>query len=104
MENAVAYDLEHREAIDDLTDYSYEALAEGYFGVRTESSYMEMRLESLRSLLEKDNLTNGDKEKISMLLNDFEQIPEIVSPLLKGEFLQLKVKYSDKLHSFVNMP
>lgn len=104
MENAVAYDLEHREAIDDLTEYSYEALAEGYFGVRTDSSYMEMRLESLRSLLEKDNLTNGDKEKISMLLNDFEQIPEIVSPLLKGEFLQLKVKYSDKLHSFVNMP
>ena len=104
MPNAVAYDLEHREAIDDLTEYSYEALAEGYFGVRTDSSYMEMRLESLRSLLEKDNLTNGDKEKISMLLNDFEQIPEIVSPLLKGEFLQLKVEYSDKLHSFVNMP
>lgn len=101
MPNAVAYDLEHREAIDDLTDYSYEALAEGYFGVRTESSYMEMRLESLRSLLEKDNLTNSDKEKISKLVNDFEQIPEIVSPLLKGEFLQLKVKYSDKLHSFV---
>ena len=101
MENAVAYDLEHREAIDDLTDYSYEALAEGYFGVRTESSYMEMRLESLRSLLEKENLTNSDKEKISKLVNDFEQIPEIASPLLKGEFLQLKVKYSDKLHSFV---
>lgn len=100
--NAVAYDLEHREAIDDLTDYSYEALAEGYFGVRTDSSYMEMRLESLRSLLEKENPTNGDKDKISKLINDFEQIPEIVSPLLKGEFLQLKVKYSDKLHSFVN--
>lgn len=57
MENAVAYDLEHRSPIEDLTEYSYESLAEGYFGVRTDSSYMEMRLESLKQLLEKDHLT-----------------------------------------------
>lgn len=101
MPNAVAYDLEHREAIEDLTEYSYEALAEGYFGVRTASSYMEMRLETLRTLLEKENPTKGDKEKILKLVNDFDKIPEIVSPLLKGDFLRLKVKYSDKLNAFV---
>lgn len=30
LRDAIAYDLENREQISDLTDYSYEALAEGY--------------------------------------------------------------------------
>lgn len=42
LDNAVAFDLEHRETINELTQYSYEALAEGYFGVSSESSYMQM--------------------------------------------------------------
>ena len=29
MPNAVAYDLEHQEVLDNLTEYSYESLAEG---------------------------------------------------------------------------
>ncbi len=99
MPNAVAYDLEHREEISDLTEYSYEALAEGYFGVKTESSYMEMRLNSLRALLEKDKLTNGEVEQLQNLITDFEQIPEAISPTLVGEFLKLKVEYSEKINA-----
>ena len=53
MPNAVAYDLEHREILDDLTGYSYESLAEGYFGVKTPSSYSEMQLNRLKQLLSK---------------------------------------------------
>lgn len=99
MPNAVAYDLEHREEINDLTEYSYEALAEGYFGVKTESSYMEMRLNSLRALLEKDGLTNGEIEQLQTLIADFGQIPEVVSPTLVGEFMRLKVEHSDKINA-----
>lgn len=99
MPNAVAYDLEHREEISDLTEYSYEALAEGYFGVNTESSYMEMRLNSLRELLEKEKMTNGEKEQLLALITDFEQIPEAVSPTLVGEFLRLKVEFSNKINA-----
>ena len=51
LENAVAFDLEHREPIEDLTDYSYEALAEGYFGVRTDSSEIQMRLQRLEEFV-----------------------------------------------------
>lgn len=102
MPNAIAYDLEHREIIDELTEYSYEALAEGYFGVRTDSSYMEMRLESLRKLLSKDDLTNGDKEQLSALITDFEQIPEAVSPTIVGEFMRLRVEYSNKINALKN--
>ncbi len=99
MPDAVAYDLEHREPINDLTEYSYEALTEGYFGVKTESSYMEMKLNSLRELLEHENPTNGDSEQLLALIQDFEQIPEAVSPVLIGEFRQLKVRYSDKINT-----
>lgn len=97
MKNAVAYDLEHRDIIDDLTEYSYEALAEGYFGVKTESSYMEMRLQTFRSLLQKDELSNIEKNELTNLLADFEKVPEAASPLVVGEFMRLKVEYSNKI-------
>mgnify|MGYP001541053481 FL=1 len=99
MENAVAYDLEHRSPIEDLTEYSYESLAEVYFGVRTDSSYMEMRLESLKQLLEKDHLNEVEQEEARNIIKDFENIPEAVSPLLVGEYMNLKIKYSETFNS-----
>lgn len=99
MPNAVAYDLEHREVLDDLTEYSYESLAEGYFGVRTQSSYAEMQLETLRNLFEKETWTDADKVEIRQLKSDFENIPETVSPLVVGEFRQMMIQYADKLKS-----
>jgi predicted ATPase len=99
MPNAVAYDLEHREVLDDLTEYSYESLAEGYFGVRTQSSYAEMQLETLRNLLEKEEWTDSDKVEIRQLKSDFEKIPETVSPLVVGGFRQMMIQYADKLKS-----
>lgn len=99
VNNAVAYDLERKEIINDLTDYSYEALAEGYFGVRTDSSYIQMRLATLRNLLQKNDITVNDKEQLSALISDFSKIPEAVAPLVVGEFLQLKVQYSEKINA-----
>ncbi len=99
MSNAIAYDLEHRVIIDELTEYSYESLAEGYFGVKTDSSYMEMRLNSLKALLKKESLTNGEEEQLLSLIADFDKIPEAVSPTIVGEFMRLKVEYSDKIKS-----
>ena len=99
MNNAVAYDLEHKTIIDDLTEYSYEALAEGYFGVQTESSYMEMRLQTFKALLEKKDMSNEDKEQLLNLISDFEKIPEAVSPLVVGEFMRLKIEYSNKINA-----
>lgn len=37
VDNAVVYDLKNQVTVTDLTDYSYEIIAEGYFGVKTES-------------------------------------------------------------------
>lgn len=101
MNNAVAYDLENREILDDLTDYSYEALAEGYFGVRTPSSYSVMQLDRLKQLLSKGNLTDADIVEIKHLKSDFEKIPEMLSPQLIGEYQQVIMANSDKLQQLL---
>ena len=97
LSNAVAFDLEHQGIIEDLTEYSYESLAEGYFGVKTDSSYIEMQLNRLKELLEKENLSSSEKSELKHLNSDFEKVPEIVSPVIKGSYLQLKNQYFQKI-------
>lgn len=97
MPDAVAYDLEHQEPIDDLTNYSYESLAEGYFGVSTESSTVEMRLRRLQELLSNKVLTDSDKNEIRLLMVELDKISEAVSPDLVGEYLQIKINNVDKI-------
>lgn len=97
MDNAVAFDLEQRKPIDDLTDYTYSSLAEGYFGVRLESNNVRMRLDELSKLLSKDVLTSSEQMDVKLLIEDFEKIPEALSPSVVGEFLQIKLKYADRI-------
>lgn len=99
LENAIAFDLENREVIDELTDYSYEALAEGYFGVKIESSYIEAKIRRFKELLEKETLGDSEKIEIKNIYSEFDSLPEMISPLAKGEFLNLKIVHSVKISS-----
>ena len=101
MENAVAFDLEHQEAIEDLTDYSYSSLAEGYFGVRTESNTVRMRLNELATLLSKEELSSSEQLDVKLLVDELEKIPEPALPSVVGEYLQLKLKYVDRIKSIL---
>ena len=97
MDNAIAYDLEHQEVLEDLTDYSYEALAEGYFGVKSPSSYAEMQLRKFKRLLEKERLSDADKVRIKQYKEDFDKIPEAISPQLVGGYRKILIAYSDRI-------
>ena len=99
LSNAVAFDLEHQEIIEDLTEYSYESLAEGYFGVKTDSSYIKMQLNRLEELLKKETLSSSEKSELKHLNNDFDKIPEVVSPKIKGRYLQLKNQHFAKINA-----
>lgn len=94
LDNAVAFDLENREVINELTQYSYEALAEGYFGVSSMSSYMQMQLDKLEDILKKDVLSDLDMSELKYLMNDLEKVPESVSPNLVGAFTDIKNRYA----------
>lgn len=99
IHDATVYDLEHQEVLTDLSDYSYEALAEGYFDVSTRSSYLEQQLGHLRTILEKNEPDIKDRFEAGQLIQDFEKIPEAVSPRIIGEYEQLKVQYHSKIES-----
>ena len=99
LSNAVAFDLEHQEIIEDLTEYSYESLAEGYFGVKTASSYMGMQLDRLEELLKKEMLSLSEKTELKDLICDFDKIPEVVSPKIIGRYLQLKNLHFAKINA-----
>ncbi|WP_315029901.1 AAA family ATPase [Capnocytophaga leadbetteri] len=99
LSNAVAFDLEQQEIIEDLTEYSYESLAEGYFGVKTASSYMGMQLGRLEELLKKEVLSLSEKSELKDLICDFDKIPEVVSPKIIGRYLQLKNQHFAKINA-----
>ena len=99
LSNAVAFDLEHQEIIEDLTEYSYESLVEGYFGVKTASSYMGMQLGRLEELLKKETLSLSEKTELKDLICDFDKIPEVVSPKIIGRYLQLKNQHFAKIQA-----
>ena len=99
LSNAVAFDLEHQEIIEDLTEYSYESLAEGYFGVEAASSYMGMQLGRLEELLKREVLSLSEKSELKDLICDFDKIPEVVSPKIIGRYLQLKNQHFAKINA-----
>lgn len=97
LPNATAYDLEHQEPITNLTEYSYQALTEGYFGVSTDSDYARQRYEELDRLLRKNDLSDTERLTARQLLKDYKKIPEATSPELVGAYRQLEIQYYDKI-------
>jgi len=91
LTNAIAYDLEKREKLEDLTEYSYETLAEGYFGVKSESSYLQIRFDKFKELAVKGTLTVGERAELNDLVKEFNDISEVVSPQIKAEYLNIKL-------------
>lgn len=87
--NTTAFDLEHQQPINDLTEYSAQALTEGYFRVSDESNYAKERLYQLQSLLEKDNLDAEEKTTAKNLLKEFKEIPEAVAPDIRSQFNEI---------------
>ena len=98
--NAVAYDLEHRKPIEDLSNYSYESLTEGYFRVSTESSSVEMRINRLKDLFEQKERSDSDKNEIRLLMTELDKVSEAVSPDLIGEYISLKLNHINIIKEF----
>jgi predicted ATP-binding protein involved in virulence len=96
LKDATVFDLKTKKSITDLTDYSYEALAEGYFGVKTESSNAEIRLHRLKDLIHSEPLSASDRMEMNELMNDFEKAPEFAAPHIKAAYNMLKLELAKK--------
>ncbi len=92
LSNAVAFDLEKKQRLEDLTDYSYEALAEGYFRVTSDSSYLQTKLNRFGELAVKANRDTAETFEFEKLDNEFNTLDETIAPLnVKSEYLQIKL-------------
>lgn len=98
LPDAVAYDLEHQEELTELTDYSFEALSEGYFGVKSQSSYIRSELAHLKGLILKEiPLTEAEKLEVKKILENFDGISESVLPALKGEYNSFYIENATRI-------
>ncbi|MFV0268193.1 MAG: hypothetical protein ACK5HT_13790 [Draconibacterium sp.] len=90
LNDAVAFDLEKKERIEDLTQYSYEALAEGYFDVSLESGFLQGKLARYKELLEIENPDKAEEKELLQLERQFDSLNEATAPVnVIGEYLQL---------------
>lgn len=97
IRNAEAVDLENPgNTISNLTDYSYEALAEGYFGTVSSSSDIQDRLRELERYVDADQLSDRDARRMKSLIADFESIPEMLAPTVVGRFNEIMIRYHSK--------
>lgn len=101
LSDATAFDMEHRQTIANLSDYSYQALTEGYFGVSSDSNYAKARLEQLHGLIEKEQLTYEEKETVRQIIDDFRKMSEVASPALIGQFNKLLIDHSENIKSII---
>lgn len=91
LSDAVAYDLEKQQRLEDLTEYSYEALAEGYFNVTTDSNYLQTKLSRFRELARKTERDIAESMELEKLDKEFASLQGVVVPQkVRGEYLQIK--------------
>lgn len=92
IKNAVAYDLEKKQRLEDLTEYSYEALAEGYFKVKTESNFLQAKLDRFKELAEKTEKDTAEKAEYESLDKEFRELDETLAPQhVIGSYRQIKL-------------
>ena len=96
VSNVTVYDLKSRERIEDLTEYSYESLAEGVFGVNMESGELRRRLDRMEVLVKQEHLSDVEREELRRTAKDFETIPTALAPAQKVRFEMLSVMLSEK--------
>lgn len=92
IENAVAFDLEKKERLEDLTEYSYEALAEGYFKVKTESNFLQAKLDRFKELAENPIRDTAENAEFEELDKEFQTLDESLAPQnVIGSYRQIKL-------------
>lgn len=97
LDTATAFDMEHKESVDDLTSYSYEALAEGYFGVKGVSGYIRTMMDEMERLLRKEQLTHGEKSDLRSMMKEFDKLSEAAMPIVVGRYRQMRLENADKI-------
>jgi hypothetical protein len=74
LKNAVVFDLEKKECLENPGSYSYEAIVEGYLDVGQYSNEMRSTFKRYRELYNKE-LTAKESEEFDTLISELENVP-----------------------------
>lgn len=92
IENSVIYDLENHKQVEDLSNYSYEAVIETYFNVSKYSNDIKNKFERYKELISKANVTPNERIERATLRNELENISSDYAPDIKVAFTELENK------------
>lgn len=91
IKDAVIYDLEHQEAIEDLSGYSVEAIIEGYFGSDKYSEALKTKVDEYEQLAKKDELSFSEEKRYQSLKKYFDDLSDVFAEELKLKIQQIRM-------------
>jgi len=92
IENATIYDLENRIQIQDMSDYSYEAIVETYFNVSKYSDEIRNKFNLYKKLVFKSDITPDERIQRANLRKELENISGGHAQDIKVAFTELESK------------
>lgn len=93
LSNAKVYDLENCIELEDLTAYSSDDLAEGYFGADEYSDKLKEKVNRYISLIEKVNLTKEEHAERELLRSELRNIPKGLSSEITDLLYEIEGKH-----------
>lgn len=92
ISNVKVYDLERCIELENLSLYSSDALAEGYFGADEYSDKLKEKMERYQHLKEKINLTENERAERAKLRSELKNIPKGLSQEAVDKFYDIEGK------------
>ncbi len=102
IDNAVVYDMDNQETIENLSEYSTEALVETYFESTKYSDVLLKKIEHYENLLKKENNSDDEIDEILELKKHFDDLPMIHSQEMQLKINMLNLDYKNKFESLVH--
>ena len=91
LNDAIIYDLESQEPIDDLSGYSVEAIIEGYFGADKYSQALKSKVDEYELLAKKDELSFSEEKRFKSLKKYFDDLSDVFAEELKLKIQQIRL-------------
>lgn len=90
IDNVVIYDLEKKQAVEDLSGIAYEGIVEGYFDINQYSENIKSKLNQYRTLVAKESKTEEEQESEYQLRKYLKQISAQLAPDIYSEYKQIE--------------
>lgn len=90
IEDAVVYDLEKNIRLENLSNFSYEGIVEGYFDVDNYSKELKEKISEYRKLVLKDFLSEDERARRAELRIEIKNASNDLAMELKAEFNEIE--------------